>query len=145
MIKALFTTAQVRLELGKITKKVETAIIAYYRRRGEQFVKECRDQNTWQDDTGNLRSSIGYFIYKGDELIKQRFGSAEMEGQDEALKTVESIDKKDDVFYLFGVAGMNYAAAVESKGYNVITEQTIKIIPLIEGDMKDLEKKIKAA
>ncbi len=140
----LFTMGEIRREIEKALSNVDKAIIEMLKNRGEDFVTEARSQRTWKDRTTNLRSSIGFFIFYGDKMIEGNVeGTAE--GQSEARSTVASIDKSDGTYYLFGIAGMEYAAAVESKGYNVITEQSITILPLIEGDMKKLEKMIKAA
>lgn len=135
MIKPLFKTEELKSYTEQYIEKVKQQIIAILMRRGEQFVTECREQDTFEDQTGNLRSSIGYFIFEGNELVEKSFGGSEIEGQDAADTLVADIPKKEGVFYLIGVAGMNYAAAVESKGYNVISNQTLLILPLIEKDM----------
>lgn len=115
-------------------QKIEQAIIASLTDKGDMFVTDCRNENTYFDRTGNLRSSIGYFIFKGNELIEENL-NGNSEGLSSAKEVVSDIPKKEGVFYLIGVAGMNYAAAVESKGYNVISNQTLLILPLIEKDM----------
>jgi hypothetical protein len=52
------------------------------------------------------------------------------------------MQRENNSFYLYGVAGMEYSLKLESLGYNVITNQATKIIPLLEGDFKSLEKKL---
>lgn len=138
MIKANFINIHERLQ--GITERVEKAVVAILQRRGEEFVSDCRNQQTWQDQTGNLRSSIGYFIYKGSLLM---FGDVQgsSEGQNAAESVARQISKKDGVFYLIGVAGMNYAADVESRGYNVISNQSIATIDLLNGDLQQLKDK----
>jgi hypothetical protein len=141
MIKPLFNTSDIRKALDDKIQRVEAAILAILRRRGEQFVQLCRDENTYKDKTGNLRSSLGYFIYKGNVLIEDNL-QGNNEGREGAKEAVTSITKMPDVYYLIGVAGMNYAAAVESKGFNVISNQSLMIISLLEGDLQKLKNKL---
>lgn len=114
---------------------IEQAIVAILQRRGEQFVTECRAENTYKDQTGNLRASIGYFIYKGNIVLFE-------DGNTNAKSVTDEVTKEEGHYYLIGVAGMNYAAAVEAKGYNVISNQCIQIIPLIDGDLISLKNKL---
>ncbi len=141
MIKPLFNTSDIRKALDDKIQRVEAAILAILRRRGEQFVQLCRDENTYKDKTGNLRSSLGYFLYKGNVLIEDNL-QGNNEGREGAKEAVTSITKIPDVYYLIGVAGMNYAAAVESKGFNVISNQSLMIISLLEGDLQKLKNKL---
>ena len=140
VIKPLFDASKIRDNLQRVQSRIESAIILALQIRGEEFVSDCRNQQTWQDQTGNLRSSIGYFIYKGSLLM---FGDVQgsLEGQNAAESVARQISKKDGVFYLIGVAGMNYAADVESRGYNVISNQSIAAIDLLNGDLQQLKEK----
>ncbi len=141
MIKPLFNTGNINKALNDKIQRIETAILAILERRGEQFVQWCRDENTYKDRTGNLRSSLGYFIFKGNNLIGGDI-QGNGEGNAKAKETAGEIVKRPDVYYLIGVAGMNYAAAVESKGFNVISNQSLMIISLLEGDLQKLKNKL---
>ncbi len=100
---------------------------------GENFINNARDNNTYKDRTGNLRSSIGYIVlYDGIEVCKNiemaKNGSDGLTGIMEAKSFAEEIAFD----YPFGwvlvcFAGMNYAAAVESRGYDVISSAANKI------------------
>lgn len=81
---------------------------------GERFVNDARDNGEYEDQTGNLRASIGYAVLENGSVRKD--GISDL---GESRELVESVT--DDGFVLIGVAGMEYAAAVESKGYDVIT------------------------
>jgi len=79
---------------------------------------------SFHDRTGNLRSSIGYAVIK-DGIIKEKQLEQVKQGAEgisagEALMT-ELAETFPDGFVLVVTAGMEYAAAVESKGYDVIT------------------------
>ena len=71
------------------------------------------------DYTSNLRNSIGYVIVKDGKVIRSSFGS---KSQSTAKTLTSQLSGRVPKGYgLIVVAGMEYAAAVESKGYNVIT------------------------
>lgn len=119
---------------------------------GEMFVKYAREQHTYEDRTGNLRSSIGYLVYRdGVEVLSSSFAKVQGYGENSAIVNFKTKDGKMVKFHakgqsgdgtqgavqgrqmaetiamsypgyvLVGVAGMQYAAAVEAKGYDVVT------------------------
>lgn len=104
---------------------VEGGVIAIMQECGQAFVKEAKtDMNinssafpkgAYHNDTDNLRTSVGYFILRDGEVI-------EGDGNSDA-KSVLSDIQPGRGYRLIGVAGMEYASYVESKGYNVITSQ----------------------
>jgi len=86
---------------------------------GEEFVNDARLNGTYKNHTKNLRSSIGYVILLNGEVEKKNLkGNAE--GKLAASKVIEEF-KGTPGLVLIGFAGMEYAAAVESKKYDVIT------------------------
>ena len=99
---------------------------------GEDFIVNARGNNTYKDQTGNLRSSIGYAIFYNGEQIADAFpgtdknGLTHDEGKTKAIALAQNIaDRFPNGFVLVCVAGMHYAAAVESKGFDVITNSSI--------------------
>ena len=91
---------------------------------GESIVNRARDSGNYTDHTGNLRSSIGFvIIYNGDivdKLIQEATGSTQ--GKETALQLSEDFSKKfNKGLVLVVFAGMEYAAAVESRDYDVLT------------------------
>jgi hypothetical protein len=99
-------------------------IIRSFDRAGLNFVTQARQQvqdhalGTYIDQTTNLRNSIGYFIFQDGKLVRENTIG-------DAIANREMV--KDLVIpkgiQLIGIAGMNYASYVESKGYNVISNQ----------------------
>ncbi|GAH74567.1 unnamed protein product, partial [marine sediment metagenome] len=88
---------------------------------GENFVNDARNIKTYKDQTGNLRSSIGYIIARDGNIIQENIeGKAEGRAQAKEIAN-EVLRENNKGFVLIVVAGMEYAAAVESKGYDVIT------------------------
>lgn len=94
---------------------------------GEKCVIEARDRSpeeSWIDRTGNLRSSIGYVIASGGEIIKYSDFTVVKNGSEgpETGKTLaEEIARKyRSVYALVVVAGMNYAEYVEAMDNKVV-------------------------
>jgi hypothetical protein len=94
---------------------------------GEQCVTKIRDRagdKSWYDQTGNLRSSVGYIVlYEGKEVQRGGFMSTsapegngskgKQEGQN-YLEETAKIFAESSGFSLVVVAGMNYAEFVEA-------------------------------
>jgi hypothetical protein len=96
--------------------------IAAMQRTGEQFVNDARSSHRWQNRTGNLESSLGYLIALDGSIITNGITGTTIKGKEEALALAKS-QLESNGLYIVGVAGMQYAAALEAKGYNVITVQ----------------------
>ncbi len=106
---------------------------------GEDFVTNARQNHEYIDQTGNLTSSIGYVITKNGELIEENF-----EGTDDGVSAGKKV--ANDVasrftrgIALICVAGMSYAAAVESRNKDVITVSSI----FASEDLKNTMAKLK--
>jgi len=116
-----FTQANINKRITNWVVSIEQRIIWTLAMVGEQFVNDARNTQTYQDQTGNLRSSIGYIIAK-DGVIIQENVEGKAEGRAQAKEVAREVLRENNKgFVLIGVAGMEYAAAVESKGYDVIT------------------------
>lgn len=101
-------------------------------RLGEKVVKYAREHGTYTDRTANLRNSIGYMVVQNGRIVQTAFTgrtAPTTEGGDANKAHQIGLDYAKEVFsnlsknktYLIWVAGMDYAAAVEAKGYDVIT------------------------
>lgn len=89
---------------------------------GEQCVKEARDrtaEESWIDQTGNLRSSVGYVIYeRGRKEIESAFKIVKQgsKGSEEGRKMIDELaNLYTDTYAMVVVAAMNYAEYVEAK------------------------------
>lgn len=120
-LRALFTSKQVGEFVDNFIERKQNQILQTLRFMGETFVNKARLSGNYQDRTGNLRSSIGYIILNNGEIVEKNF-----EGNN------EGVDKGNEIaatvalnypkgFVLIGVAGMEYAAYVEAKNYDVIS------------------------
>lgn len=103
---------------------------------------------SFKDHTGNLRSSIGFVILKNGEPINQSFSESD-KGTDRETGMLKAMVVAKDLsgnfpkgFVLIVVAGMDYAAYVESKGYDVITGSSLIAEDALKQAIKSLPGKI---
>lgn len=128
-IKALFGRAKVEQLLDEQIKKFNEQTLKTLQFVGEQFVNKARTNGNYTDRTGNLRSSIGYMVFYNGELQSQNFTAPaagkktnSAVGRNAGRKfAIEKGQEFPKGFVLIGVAGINYAAAVEANNYDVIT------------------------
>lgn len=108
--------------LESIPKIVQQEIYRALAYLGEQSVTRIRDRSgddSWFDQTGNLRSSIGYAIYgEGRKIIESTFDVVKSgsQGAAEGKRMIDELAAKyAETFALVVVAGMEYADAVEAR------------------------------
>lgn len=125
MITPQFTPADIERMLQEKIAKYEEKIVRILRFVGEKCINEAREYGSYQDRTGNLRSSIGYVVLKdGKSIEKGGFqltksgGNGQKEGEAFINKVTSQYSKG---FVLVVVAGMRYASYVEAHNYNVLT------------------------
>lgn len=118
-------------EIRQFEARYNTRAVQWLMRLGEQVVSYAREHGSYTDQTSNLRNSIGYLIVQHGRVIHFSFegdtpsrskqgdvGEAHKTGYSYARDVASNLDK--DKTYLVWVAGMEYAAAVEAKGYDVL-------------------------
>ena len=108
--------------LMKEANRVERLTIRALSYLGEQCVSRVRNRGgnkSWYDQSGNLRSSVGYVIaYNGSIIQYSDFNQIKQgsEGVTVGKKLAEELVKRYSSDYvLVIVAGMNYAEYVERK------------------------------
>jgi len=142
-IKARFTPADVRKMIKEKTDRIESAIIARLQYIGETFVNNARTNGAYLDHTGNLRSSIGYVILKDGKVLFENYQAASKgTDKEKGVATGKKLAKQvrsglSKGYVLIVVAGMDYAAAVESMGKDVLTASSIIA-------KKDLQRAVKS-
>lgn len=138
-----FTREQIRTELEKRAGRIRLAIISRLQFVGETALTYARDNGAYKDRTGNLRSSIGYVILENGTQIKSSFPGAQSEGKRKAKDVIDQNKSNfSRGFVLIVVAGMEYAASVESLGYDVLTASSQIAADELKRAMKELTKKI---
>lgn len=110
-------------DLQRFAKEQEDKFIKGLAFIGEEFVNTARSIRTYKDETGNLRSSIGYAIVKNGRSVSFKVSRAATEGKIEAAEFVtQKINEGPRKgIYLIVFAGMEYALYVEAKGYDVLS------------------------
>lgn len=109
---------------------------------GEMCVTHAREipkEIGFTDQTGNLRSSIGYMVFVDGVAVHESY-----EGTPEGIKAGQDLSKKIGAKYKNGVslvvtAGMNYAVHVEARGRDVLSSAEIlakKELPKMLDELK---------
>ena len=107
--------------LMREAERVERLTIRALSKLGAQCVTKIRDRagdKSWYDQTGNLRSSVGYVIAHNKNIIQYSTFNQVNQGS-EGVKTGKDLAKElakrySNNYVLIVVAGMNYAEFVEA-------------------------------
>lgn len=134
-------------KLKQSRKDITDFIVMHFRQIGEGAVKIARENGSYHDITGNLRSSIGYVILVDGKVVTNgtpvRYSGAKGNGEKGEAAANELLQKLKSK-YPWGIvlilcAGMEYAAFVENvRGKDVLTSAE----HLAESLMKQLLKGI---
>lgn len=111
----------------------------------------AKSTDTYTDRTNNLRSSIGYVLYYDGVKVSASFETGgkgtEGTGADGVKKGEAHADKVAKGFprgfVAVLVAGMNYAAYVEAKNFDVITGASLQLDPEIKRQIAIAQEEIK--
>lgn len=111
---------------------------------GEVCLNKARSTDSYKDQTGNLRSSIGYVIVEDGHIVEMSDfalsdkGSDRVTGQRTGRAYVSELARRySKGLVLIVVAGMDYAAYVSAKGYDVVDSSEL----IVDGLVKQLFKK----
>lgn len=119
--------SEVQADIQAEAKRAEMLTIRALAYLGEKCVIEARDRSpeeSWFDQTGNLRSSVGYIIAHNGKIV-QYSGFQQVKNGSEGSKTgkefaTELVKKYSTGYALIVVAGMNYAEYVEAMDNKVV-------------------------
>lgn len=130
-LKPRFTRQDIEKALHDRMNRINNTILMRLQYLGEECVNHARSLPSdvgFMDQTGNLRSSIGYVVYLNGTPVGANFEQKAApkgdgaEGKSRGEKLAKEIaEKYPKGFVLVVVAGMNYALYVESKGRDVLT------------------------
>lgn len=153
-IKPKFTRAQLKEVLDRRKENLGQAILLRLQRIGETFVTNARNNGNYKDHTGNLRSSIGYVILKdGVQLFDNTktfpqvdpTATGVLDGATQASNLLGDIAVAfPNGYVLIVVAGMEYAAAVESKGLDVLSSSSLIAASDLKKAIETLTNKVNA-
>ncbi len=154
-LKSNYNENRFNKDVERQTEAINERILNSFIMAGEQFIIDSREQGQdhamgqYEDVTANLRNSIGYYVFHNGELVIGKepgtYAGKKNEGKlsssEIALinKTAIQDVVKSKGFQLIGVAGMNYASHVESKGYNVISYQADVCIVNLSASLEKLD------
>lgn len=127
-IRPKFTRADVQKRLDAFLSVVHKRQIECLQALGEMCLTEARNNKGYMMQTGALLSSTGYTIFVDGVALHSQFDAAsgaESNAAQNGIKAgqalAEKVGKNTKGVALVVVAGMNYAAYVEAKGYNVLS------------------------
>lgn len=121
MFKPVWNMRDVNRRIERFEASKKDQIVSAFHYAGEHYKNTAKERHTYGDRTGNLTSSIGYFIAVDGHIVEYGL-DGNQEGKTAARKTAnEVVSKYDEGVVLILVAGMEYALAVEARGYEVIT------------------------
>ena len=107
---------KLNIAFDKIKEQYIKAATQKFIEVGERCITEARDNGSYTDRTGHLRSSVGYVVLL--DGVVQSQGNINKHHQEQIEKIKVKYPKG---LVLIVVAGKNYAAYVEAKGYNVLS------------------------
>ena len=136
---------KVRASLDKAKKEYEDEVIFIFQYIGEEAVKIARDNGSYGNVTGNLRSSIGYIILNDGKVVTQgapaRYAGSQGDGAKGEAEGQALLQKLKAKFpwgiVLIICAGMEYAAFVENVRHKDVLTSAVH---LAESLMKKLLK-----
>jgi len=125
-IEANFTQAYIKKRFDAFLDQVQKQQIKRCQMLGEMCVTHARTvpkEQGFEDQTGNLRSSIGYMVFVDGVAIHSFY--EQVAGGSEGTKAGETLANKigedQKGVCLVVTAGMNYAIYLEAKGRDVLT------------------------
>lgn len=124
-----FPNGHVKKHVLQYHDRIVDAAIYAMKVLAEELVIYAKNNRNYIDQTGNLTNSIGYVVtHKGKAVSQGGFSGTgeEISAQIGLSLANEIASETQNDFAVIIVAGMNYAAYVEAKGYNVILPAELK-------------------
>lgn len=129
--------------LMEARQRMERALLRTMQYCGEAVLRVARSTNSYKDQTGNLRSSTGYVIAIDGRIAAQssfqtvkQGGEGAATGAEYARKLVSQYPKG---VVLIVVAGMEYAAYVANRGYDVLDSAELEAERIVPRMLKTLK------
>ena len=130
--------------IDSTVRKIKIEAIKMLCKVGEAGHKLAVEHGSYQDQTGNLRSSIGWGVVQDGRLIRQGGFTRFLQGGDGAqrgrnrLQELAAQQKRGIALII--VAGESYAIYVEAMGFDVLTFSEMKCHALAEQLIKKILK-----
>jgi len=124
-IERHFSYPEIEAEIEKQIQAKKKVVINTLTYIGKQCVNVARSLNTYQDQTGNLRSSIGFLVVSDGIVVSQSsFPTVKkgLKGKANGETFINSLlSQHSNGIVLIVVAGMQYASYVEAMGLDVLS------------------------
>jgi len=106
-------------DLKKARKQLQNEVTNNMRVAGDLYLNVAVTKGSYQNRTGNLRSSNAYAITNDGKTIEEKVANtfSKTDAQKYALQAIQNANKAGDSLIL--VNGMPYASFVEKKGFDV--------------------------
>lgn len=134
----------VRQALEKHVERLQKVIIRNLAYVGEEVVNVARENGNYKDQTGNLRSSVGYVLVKDGEIVrKSDFPTikAGKQGSREGLAFARELAGQfPEGVVLIVVAGMRYAKYVSDRTYDVVDSAELLAERLVPRMLRELSQ-----
>lgn len=141
-IKNLTPEGAISEFIGQQVERVTSALIYNLCAVGEQVLNQARSTNSYKDQTGNLRSSIGYVVAVDGKVVQSSSFEVVKDGADGSRDgksyALELVKQFPEGIVLIVVAGMNYASYVSAKGYDVLDSSEVLADRLVPEILKQL-------
>lgn len=135
-IKRLTPTTEIDRYIAGRVEAIKKALVYNLCAVGEQVLNAARLTNSYKDQTGNLRSSIGYVVAVDGEIVQMSSFDTVKEGREGSRVgkeyAMQLVRDFPHGIVLIVVAGMNYASYVSAKGYDVLDSSELladKLVP----------------
>ncbi|MBN8821275.1 MULTISPECIES: hypothetical protein [unclassified Spirosoma] len=143
--------AQVGQLFDQIAERFAAGVIQTLSYLGELCVIQARELNTYRDQTGNLRNSIGYVIVHNGQVVKRNFGKSSKAAKSGGQGVLAGLALANKLASELGngwglivVAGMNYALSVESRGLDVLSSAELLAKTELPNLLTQLKQDLKA-
>lgn len=128
--------------IGQQVERITSALIYNLCAVGEQVLNRARSTNSYKDQTGNLRSSVGYVVAVDGEVVQSSSFEVVKDGADGSRDgksyALDLVKQFPGGIVLIVVAGMNYASYVSAKGYDVLDSSEVLADRLVPEILKQL-------
>jgi hypothetical protein len=141
-VKPITTRREIEDYIERQVRRTERVLINTLAYVGEACVRTARIGGSYKDQTGNLRSSVGYVIVKDGRVIRTSSFETEKQGGSGSAEGRKFAEAKAREFpkgiTLIVVAGMNYAAYVSATGRDVLDSAELRAGQLVSQLMNQL-------
>lgn len=138
-------TTPIEAIVSQIAEQVERQQLVLVRRLlycAEEITNAARQTNSYKDQTGNLRSSLGCVVAVDGKVVGEYGFEVVLnghEGVEDGKRYIrELVAQFPKGIALIAVAGKNYATYVSAKGYDVLDSAELLADKLVPQYLKEL-------